>query len=74
MVFVPGGTFIAGSDETDDLRVAVIDDVWMDRALVTNAAYCKFLNAQLRAGIEESVEMYSSSLMDIFAADHCCPR
>lgn len=55
-VYVPGGPFIAGAheDHADDpfqmdvsdneLRVEVLDGFWIDRLLVTNARYQKFLD------------------------------
>jgi serine/threonine-protein kinase len=52
MVYVPGGTFQMGSDESDPLADAdefpkhevTVDGFWMDRTEVTNAQFAVFLN------------------------------
>jgi formylglycine-generating enzyme required for sulfatase activity len=49
MVWIPGGSFRMGSDdhypEEAPARQATIDGFWMDRYLVTNAAFAQFAQA-----------------------------
>jgi formylglycine-generating enzyme len=49
MVWIPGGTFRMGSDkhypEEAPVHRATVDGFWMDRTLVTNRQFCKFVNA-----------------------------
>ena len=54
MVYVPGGTFQMGSDESDPdadddefpQHPVTLDGFWIDRTEVTNAQFAAFLNAQ----------------------------
>jgi sulfatase modifying factor 1 len=48
MVWVPGGTFLMGSDEPDDgdahpIHTVALDGFWMDRTEVTNRQFARFV-------------------------------
>ncbi len=47
MIYVQGGTFLMGSNESDDekpIHKVYVKDFYMDKYEVTNAQFCKFLN------------------------------
>ncbi len=58
MVFVQGGTFVMGSNESDDekpIHKVYVNDYSMDKYEVTNAQFCQFLNEkgnQTEGGVE----------------------
>jgi formylglycine-generating enzyme required for sulfatase activity len=49
MVWIPGGTFLMGSDdfypEERPVHRAIVDGIWMDEHLLTNAEFRRFVNA-----------------------------
>jgi sulfatase modifying factor 1 len=75
MVWIPGGTFLMGSDnhypEEAPVHRVTVDGFWMDTKPVTNAEFAKFVNeTNYKTICEQSIDpsLYPGALPEMIAA------